>query len=232
MAKKPNLKKDNTQRPSFNSFEDAIKELQDDSTKNKKKFVESLDIAVMLGIDSKQSNQNVKGFAVLPHGSGKEVKVVVVTPDQAQQDQAKKEGAFMVGFEEIISKIESGFVDFDTCIATPDAMQKLSKAAKKLGPRGLMPSPKNGTVTTDISKALSDAIKGKVSFKNEKSGIVHCLVGKVNFEANQLSDNIKTIIKAIRDVKPETAKGKYINKCYLSTTMGKSVEVLEGEATF
>ncbi len=214
-------------RPIASSLDEALKMLQDGSKEKSRKFNESVEAVVMLGIDSKQSNQNVKGSIVLPNGTGKKVKVIVVSPDEASQDIAKKAGAAEVGFEELISKIESGYVDFDSCIATPDAMQKLSKAAKKLGPRGLMPSPKNGTVTNDVVKAVEDSIKGKINFKNEKSGIIHCMFGKVDFSTEKLNENLKALLKSVRDAKPEGVKGKYIKKCYLSTTMGKSVELLE-----
>jgi large subunit ribosomal protein L1 len=126
---------------------------------------------------------------------------------------------------DLIAKIEGGFLDFDCCIATPDVMQKISKVARKLGPRGLMPSPKNGTVTNDVKKAVSDALKGKADFKNDKGGTVHCLVGKVNFETEALLENAKVVIKAIKDAKPENAKGKFVKAFYVNSTMGPSVEV-------
>lgn len=220
--------KDTNQRPVFKSIDEAVAEIKNFATEKKRKFTESVDIALMLGIDPKQSTQNVKGFAVLPNGTGRKVKVIVITPDESSQKNALEAGAFKAGFEDLISEIDSGFMDFDSCIATPDAMQKLSKVAKKLGPKGLMPSPKNGTVTSDVVKSVNDSLKGKVSFKNEKNGIVHCMVGKVDFDSEKLSENIKTIIKAIKDIKPEGSKGKYIRKCYLSTTMGRSVEIFDG----
>ena len=125
----------------------------------------------------------------------------------------------------MVAKIEGGFLDFDCVVATPDVMQKISKVAKKLGPRGLMPSPRNGTVTTDIKKAVSDALKGRIDFKNDKAGTVHCLIGKADFDANALVENAKTIIKAIKDAKPDSAKGKFIKEFYLNTTMGPSIQV-------
>jgi large subunit ribosomal protein L1 len=131
----------------------------------------------------------------------------------------------MAGLEDLVAKIEAGFLGFDCCIATPDIMQKISKVAKKLGPRGLMPSPKNGTVTNDIKKAISDALKGKVDFKNDKAGTVHCLIGKSDFEIKSLLENAKAIIKAVKDAKPESSKGKFIKEFYLNTTMGPSVQI-------
>ena len=127
--------------------------------------------------------------------------------------------------DDLIAKIEKGFLDFDSCIAIPDVMQKVSKVARKLGPRGLMPSPKNGTVTKDVTKAVNDALKGRVDYRNDKGGIVHCLVGKADFKKEDLILNIKAIAKSIKDAKPEGTKGKYIKNFYLNTTMGKSIEI-------
>jgi len=206
------------------NLEEAIKKLQE-LTSGKRKFVESVDIAANLGIDAKQSDQTVKGSVLLPNGSGKKVRVIVLTANEDQQKIALEAGAIMAGLEDIVAKIEDGFVAFDCCVATPDVMQKISKIARKLGPRGLMPSPKNGTVTTDIKKAVSDALKGKIDFKNDKAGTVHCLVGKVDFDANALLENAKAIIKALKDSKPESSKGKFIKEFYLNTTMGPSVQV-------
>lgn len=219
-------------RHNSKSFEDAIAFLKKSCDDNKRKFNETVDIAVMLGIDTKQSTQNVKGFSVLPHGTGKKVKVIVITSDQNLQKEALEVGAIKSGFDDLISEIDSGYIDFDTCIATPDAMQKLSKVAKKLGPRGLMPNPKSGTVTKNIKEAVQDFVKGKVIFKNEKSGIIHSAIGKIDFSDDNLVQNAKEIIKSIKESKPENIKGKYMLKCYLSSTMGKSVEVIEGSNTF
>ena len=169
--------------------------------------------------------KKVKGSVLLPNGSGKKIKIVVFTGNEDLQKVAIESGALMAGLEDLILKIEGGFLDFDCCIATPDVMQKISKVARKLGPRGLMPSPKNGTVTNDIKKAVSDALKGKADFKNDKGGTVHCLVGKVSFETNALLENAKVVIKAIKDAKPENAKGKFIKAFYVNSTMGPSVEV-------
>lgn len=215
-------KNSNNQDKQLFALNDAIDHIQ---AMDKKKFIESVDIAVNLSIDPKQSDQMVKGSVVLPSGSGKKVRIIVLTSDESMQKEAIELGAIESGLDELIAKIDSGFVAFDVCIATPDVMSKVSKVAKKLGPRGLMPSPKNGTVTKDIKKAIADALKGKVDYRNDKAGIVHCLVGKVNFKKEDLLENIKAIVKSIKDAKPESAKGKYIKNFYLSTTMGKSVEV-------
>lgn len=207
------------------NLEEGIKKIQELVVTNGRKFIESVDLAVNLGIDAKQSDQTVKGSVLLPHGSGKKVKVIVFTGNEDQQKLALETGAMMAGLEDLIAKIEEGFVDFDCAVATPDVMQKISKVARKLGPRGLMPSPKNGTVTTDIKKAISDALKGKIDFKNDKAGTVHCLVGKANFDPKALLENTKAIVKAIKDSKPESSKGKFIKEFYLNTTMGPSVQV-------
>jgi len=207
------------------NLEEGLKKVQELSAAKKRKFVESVDIAVNLGIDSKQTDQTVKGSVLLPNGSGKKVKVIVFAANEDQRKTALDAGAILVGLEDLVAKIEEGFLDFDVCVATPDVMQKISKVAKKLGPRGLMPSPKNGTVTTDVKKAVTEAIKGKANFKNDKAGTVHCQIGKVDFEINALLENAKVIIKAIKEAKPEGTKGKFVKDFYLSATMGPSVQV-------
>jgi large subunit ribosomal protein L1 len=207
------------------TLEAAIDKLIKDSTTKPRKFIETVDVAVNLSVDAKQSNQMVKGSFVLPAGSGKKVKVIVLAADEATQKEAIAAGAVEAGLEELVAKIDKGFLDFDTVIATPDVMQKVSKVARKLGPRGLMPSPKNGTVTKDVKKAIADALKGRVDYRNDKAGIVHCLAGKINFKKEDLLLNIKAIAKSIKDAKPEGTKGKYIKNFYLNTTMGNSIEV-------
>lgn len=207
------------------SLEEAIKKVQELNKTEGKKFVESVDIAINLGIDAKQTDQTVKGSLVLPSGSGKKIKVLVFAANEDIKKIALDAGAAYAGLEDMVTKIEGGFLDFDCCIATPDIMQKISKVAKKLGPRGLMPSPKNGTVTTDVKKAIEEALKGRIDFKNDKAGIIHCLVGKINFDSKDLLLNIRAVVKAIKDAKPESAKGKYIKNFFVSTTMGSSVEV-------
>lgn len=206
-------------------LESGIKKIQELAATNKRKFNESVDIALNLGIDAKQSDQSVKGSVLLPHGSGKKVRIIVFSANEEQKKAALEAGAIEAGVEDLIAKIEGGFLDFDCCIATPDVMQKISKVAKKLGPRGLMPSPKNGTVTTDVKKAVSDAMKGKVNFKNDKAGTIHCMIGKVTFDSASLLENSQAVIKAIKDSKPESSKGKFIKEFYLNSTMGPSVKV-------
>lgn len=221
------MKKENNsvQKYQASNLEEGIKKLQELTAAKQRKFVESVDIALNLGIDAKQSDQTIKGSVLLPNGSGKKVKVIVFSNNEDQKKAALAAGATLAGLEDLVAKIEEGFLDFDCCVATPDVMQKISKIAKKLGPRGLMPSPKNGTVTTNVEKAVDEALKGKINFKNDKAGIVHCLVGKVNFESKDLIENTKAVIKAIKDLKPESAKGKFIKGFHLNTTMGPSVQV-------
>ncbi|MDA7705165.1 50S ribosomal protein L1 [Rickettsiales bacterium] len=203
----------------------AIDNLLKSSEEKKRKFNESVDIAVTLGIDPKQSNQMVKGSIMLPHGSGKSYKILVLTADKEAQKSALDVGATYAGDEEMIEKIVGGFADFDICITTPDYMPKVSKAARKLGPRGLMPNAKNGTVTDNINKAVTDGLKGKVNFRNDKYGIIHSLVGKVSFSKDNLLENINVVLKSISELKPENSKGKFIKKLFINSTMGKSFEV-------
>lgn len=207
------------------NIEEAIKKVQDLALTKKRKFVESIDVALNLGIDAKQSDQAVKGSIMLPHGSGKKVRVIVFTGNEDQKKTALEAGAILAGLDELLVKVEGGFLDFDCCVATPDVMPKISKLAKKLGPRGLMPSPKNGTVTPDVKKAVTDAMKGKVNFKNDKGGTVHCMIGKADFDAKNLLENVQSAVKAIKSSKPESSKGKFIRELYLSSTMGPSVQV-------
>jgi large subunit ribosomal protein L1 len=207
------------------NIEEAIKKVQDLAATKKRKFVESIDVALNLGIDAKQSDQTVKGSIMLPHGSGKKVRVIVFTGNEDQKKTALEAGAILAGLDELLVKVEGGFLDFDCCVATPDVMPKISKLAKKLGPRGLMPSPKNGTVTPDVKKAVTDAMKGKINFKNDKGGTVHCMIGKADFDAKNLLENVQSAVKAIKSSKPESSKGKFIRELYLSSTMGPSVQV-------
>lgn len=207
------------------NIEEALNKVKAESESSKRNFTESVDLALKLGIDPKQSNQNIKGSILLPSGLGKKVKVIVISDDESKNQEAKDQGAIDSGYEDLIAKIESGFLDFDTCIATPNVMPKIAKIAKKLGPRGLMPSPKNGTVTNDIKTAVNESLKGKVQFKNDKSGIIHCSFGKIDFESGDLLANLKSIIKAVKDSKPESSKGKFLKSLHINTTMGRSVEV-------
>ena len=203
----------------------AVNLVKQNSEKKARKFTETVDLVFNLAIDPKQSNQNIRGSVALPAGSGKKVRVIVFTDDESLQKEALEAGAVKAGLNELMADIESGFMDFDYCIATPDAMKSLSKVAKKLGPRGLMPNPKNGNVTNDVAEITKQALKGKVNYKNDKFGIVHTIVGKINFSNEDLLSNIKAVVNAVKDSKPEAIKGKYIKSVYLTTTMGPSVPV-------
>ena len=201
----------------------AVSMLKQNSEKKPRKFVESVDIAFNLNIDAKQSNQNIRSAVELPAGSGKTVRVIVFTDNEDLQQKAIKAGAIKAGLSDLAKEIEDGFLGFDYCVATPSAMKSLGKVAKILGPRGLMPNPKNGNISDDVETVVKQAIKGKINFKNDKYGIVHVLAGKINFSDEDLISNIKAIISAVKEAKPESIKGKYIKSVYLSTTMGPSV---------
>ena len=158
----------------------------------------------------------------MPAGTGKNVKVIAFTDDEVLQKEALEAGATKAALEDLIAEVEGGFLDFDYVVATPDAMKKMSKIAKILGPRGLMPNPKNGNITNELGKVVKEIMKGKVDFKNDKFGIVHVGVGKINFATEDLLNNIKAVIEALKELKPEAAKGKYIKSIYLTSTMGPS----------
>lgn len=188
------------------------------------KFVEGVDIAVRLGVDPKKADQAIRGTVALPHGIGKSVRVLVVT--KAPKDaEAKAAGADYAGFEEYIEKIKGGWADVDVIIATPDVMVDLGKLGKILGPRGLMPNPKSGTVTMDITTAVKEVKAGKIEFRVDKAGVVHSTVGKVNFEKEKLADNIKAFLNTIAKLKPATAKGQYVKSIFISSTMGPGVQI-------
>lgn len=203
----------------------AIDILKKNSETKPRKFTETVDMVFNLNIDPKQSTQNVRGFVVLPAGTGREIRAIVFTDSENLQKDALKAGAVRAGLTELIDEIDAGFMDFDYCIATPDSMKKLSSIARKLGPRGLMPNPKNGNITDDVVSALEIAKKGKINFKNDKAGVVHTAVGKINFTKEELLENIRAVVASIKEVKPESVKNKYIKSVYLTTTMGSSVAV-------
>jgi large subunit ribosomal protein L1 len=207
---------------SLDSIDLAIKKAKELSIIKNLKFKESVDLAINLNLGSKQS---IKGSVILPNGSGKTSRIIVLTESEEQQKLAIEAGAIMSGLDNLVLKIEEGFVDFDYCIATQDVMHKISRLAKKLGPRGLMPSQKNGTITNEITKSVSEFLGGKVSFKSDKFGIVHCLVGKSDFKEESLTENTLSIIKAVKDLKPDNSKGRFIKSLYLKTTMGSSIKV-------
>ncbi len=191
----------------------------------KAKFNETVDLAFRLGVDPKQSDQMVRGTVPLPHGSGKTVKVLVFTKPGAAADAARAAGAEFIGFEDMIKKCNEGWADFDVAIATPEAMSEVRKLGKVLGPRGLMPNPKTGTVTDDTAKAVKEVKAGRVEFKIDKAGNVHVPVGKASFAANQIEDNARAVIDAVAKAKPNSVKGTYIHSCTISATMSPAVSV-------
>lgn len=188
------------------------------------KFDESVDVAVNLGIDATKGEQIVRGSVVLPHGRGKKVRVLVFAKGE-YAEKAKRAGADYVGFEDLIEKIESGWTEFDCAIATPDVMSKIGALAKILGPRGLLPNQKTGTVTFDVEKAVAEFKKGKSFFRNDKQGIVHFAIGKVSFSLDVLKDNFDVLMQALIASKPQTSKGKFIKKLSISSTMGVGIQV-------
>jgi len=188
------------------------------------KFDESVDMAIRLGIDPKKSDQGVRGAVVLPHGLGKKVSVVVFAKGEKEKE-AKEAGADYIGAEDLAAKIQEGWMEFDKVIATPDVMSIVGKLGKILGPRGLMPNPKVGTVTFDVSKAVKEAKAGKVDFKNDKEGILHVSIGKVSFQEQALKENILTLVDSVVRMKPSSSKGVYIKGITLSSTMGPGVKI-------
>src|SRR6267378_6018202 len=191
----------------------------------KAKFNESIDLAFRLGVDPKQSDQMVRGTVPLPHGSGKTVKVLVFAKNGAAADAAKAAGAEYVGFDDLIKKCNEGWSDFDVAIATPDAMSEVRKLGKVLGPRGLMPNPKTGTVTEDTARAVKEVKAGRVEFKVDKAGNIHVAVGKVSFNPSQIEENARAVIDAVAKSKPHSVKGLFIHSCTISATMSPPVRL-------
>ena len=204
----------------YNPIE-AIKILKENSYT---KFEESIEIAINLGIDPNKTDQNIRGMINLPKGTGKNINVAVLTKGD-KQNEAKEAGADLVGENDLIDSISSGKINFDLLIATPDMMPSIGKVAKILGPKGLMPNPKLGTVTQDLKTAIQNAKSGQVQYKNEKSGIVHAGIGKMNFNEDDLLDNLKAFFSAINKSKPDTVKGSFIKKVTIASTMGVGLEI-------
>jgi len=188
------------------------------------KFDETVEIAFLLGVDPKHADQMVRGIVVLPHGTGKTKKVLVITSGEKMKE-AEAAGADLVGGKEIVEKIAGGWIDFDAVIATPDMMKDVGKLGKVLGPKGLMPNPKAGTVTQDVTKAISEIKAGRLEFRVDKTAIIHSPVGKISFDEKRLMENARTLIGAILRAKPPTAKGKFFRSVYMSTTMSPSVKI-------
>jgi large subunit ribosomal protein L1 len=221
MGKKTKIAREKIEIGKEYSLEDAISLVKESSYV---KFDETIDLAVNLGIDPRKSEQMVRGTVVLPHGMGKKVRVLVFAKGEKEKE-AIDAGADFVGAEDLVEKISKGWLDFDKTVATPDIMGLVGKLGKILGPRGLMPNPKLGTVTFDIARAVKEIKAGKVEYKAEKAGIVHVPIGKISFDIKKLQDNAKTVIESIVKAKPATSKGKYLKKLSISSTMGPGIAV-------
>lgn len=206
---------------------EAISLLKELATAN---FRESVDVAVNLGIDARKSDQNVRGATVLPHGTGRDVRVAVFTQG-ANAEKAKEAGADVVGMEDLAEQVKAGNMDFDVVIATPDAMRVVGQLGQILGPRGLMPNPKVGTVTPDVTTAVNNAKAGQIRYRNDKNGIIHTTIGKADFEDAKLQQNLEALLEALKKAKPANAKGQFIKKISVSTTMGAGVSVNQASLT-
>lgn len=203
------------------SLEDAVKLLKQSSNV---KFVESLDCAIRLGVDPRHADQMIRGTVSLPNGTGKQVKVLVVAKGPKAQE-ALDAGADFAGFDEYLEKIKGGWTDIDVIVATPDVMADLGKLGRILGPKGLMPNPKSGTVTMDVSKAVKEVKAGKIEFRVDKTGIISTSLGKISFEEDKLTENVKAFLNTIIKLKPSSAKGQYVKSLFLSTTMGPGLKI-------
>lgn len=215
-AKLIRSKVDSTREYAINDAVALLKELATS------KFVESVDVAVNLGIDARKSDQNVRGATVLPHGTGRTVRVAVFTQG-ANAEAAKAAGADIVGMEDLAEQVKKGEMNFDVVIASPDAMRVVGMLGQILGPRGLMPNPKTGTVTPNVADAVKNAKAGQVRYRNDKNGIIHSTVGKIDFDADKIKENLEALLIALKRAKPSVAKGTYVKKVTLSTTMGAGI---------
>jgi large subunit ribosomal protein L1 len=211
--------------PKRYTIADAVQRVKETATA---KFAESVDIAVRLGVDPKKADQAVRGTVALPHGIGKEVRVLVIAKPP-KDEEARQTGADHVGYKDYLEKIQQGWTDVDVIIATPDVMGDLGKLGKILGPRGLMPNPKSGTVTMEVGKAVKEVKAGKIEFRVDKAGIVQATVGKASFEPEKLVENIQSFLNTVIRLKPSTAKGQYIKSVYISSTMGPGIQIDRGE---
>ena len=206
------------------NVDDAFKLLKETVTARATKFDQTVDVAMTLGVDPKHADQMVRGAVVLPHGTGKSKRVAVFAKGEKQKE-AEEAGADVVGADDLAKKIEGGFMEFDTVIATPDMMGVVGRLGKVLGPRGLMPNPKVGTVTNDLKKAIGDSKGGKIEFRAEKAGIVHAPLGKASFTADKLRDNFNVLMELVMKLKPPTAKGVYLKNVTVSSTMGPGIKL-------
>lgn len=221
LSKKQKVAHDKVELDKLYSIEETSKLIKE---VNYTKFDASIDLAIRLGVDPRKANQMVRGIVTLPHGTGKDIKVLVLcTPDK--EEEAKEAGADFVGMDDQIEKINKGWTDFDVVITMPSAMAKVGKLGRVLGPRGLMPNPKSGTVTMEIGKAVKEVKAGKIDFKVDKYGIVHTSVGKVSFEPKKIEENIEEFMNTINKLKPTASKGTYIISVYASTTMSPGIKI-------
>lgn len=208
-------------RDTFYTIDDALSLVKKTASA---KFDESVDVAVNLGVNARKSDQNVRGSTVLPRGTGKTVRVAVFA-DGADADAANEAGADVVGLDDLAEEVKAGNINFDVCIATPATMRVVGRLGQILGPRGLMPNPKVGTVTPDVAKAVANAKAGQVQFRIDKAGVIHCPIGKASFEEDALKENLMALLGALQRAKPAASKGQFIQKLTLSTTMGPGVRV-------
>ncbi len=221
MSKRNKAIREQVERSKVYPVAEALELLKSTS---KVKFTESVDVAIRLGVDPRKSDQNVRGSSVLPNGTGKTVRVAVFTQGE-NVEKALEAGADVVGMDDLHDQIKGGDMDFDVVIASPDAMRVVGKLGQVLGPRGLMPNPKVGTVTPDVAAAVKNAKAGQVRFRTDKGGIIHSTIGKVSFEVDALSENLAALLTDLMKLKPATAKGQYVKKVAVSTTMGPGIVV-------
>ena len=221
LSKKQKLAREKVDSNSLYSLSDASSLVREISST---KFDSSVDLAIRLGVDPKKANQMIRGVVTLPHGTGKLLRVLaLVTPDK--ETEAKEAGADFIGLDEYLQKIKEGWTDVDVIVTMPSVMGKLGPLGRVLGPRGLMPNPKTGTVTMDIKKAVSDVKGGKIDFKVDKTGIIHASIGKASFEAKKIEDNASELLKTIQKMKPSSIKGTYIKSIFMSSTMSPSISI-------
>ncbi len=221
LTKKQKIASEKFDKEVIYSINDAVKIVKDISSSN---FDASVDVSVRLGVDPRKANQMVRGTVTLPHGTGKKVKVLVLcTPDK--EEEAKEAGADYVGLDDYIDKIKKGWTDVDVVITMPSVMGKVGPLGRVLGPRGLMPNPKTGTVTMEVGKAVNDVKAGKIDFKVDKFGIIHASVGKLSFDEGKLFDNVSELLQTIVKLKPASSKGTYMRSIFLSSTMSQSIQI-------
>jgi len=221
LNKRQKIVAEKLERGKLYAVEDAMNLLKD---MPKVKFTQSVDVAIKLGVDPRKSDQVVRSATVLPHGTGKTVRVAVFTQGE-NAEKAKAAGADVVGFEDLAEDVKKGNMDFDVVIATPDAMRIVGQLGQILGPRGLMPNPKVGTVTPDVVTAVTNAKSGQVRYRTDKAGIIHCPIGNVDFDAKTLAENLEALLTDLRKIKPASAKGQYLKKISVSSTMGPGIVV-------